>query len=217
MILSKTLHPDDYKNLTKYIPLYRELVGRVPAQINHKHRMWEYCMALSYLEIMKPKRILDIGGGGSLFAPMLALYGYEVTVMDSHHLSDSIYKQNILLGTNIKLVKKEFTLENFNCEADLGFFDAVTAISVIEHVEDDVQFLLDCMDIFPQSIFITTDFFKTGERFSPDHLRTYTPKRLHELTMIDMEWELYQEKSNWVDNGNHVNGYNFASMALCTI
>ncbi len=217
MILSKTLHPDDYKSLTKYIPLYRELQGRVPAQINHKHRMWEYCMALAYLEIKKPKRVLDIGGGGSLFAPMLALYGYDVTVMDSHHLSDSVYRQNVILGTDIKLVKREFNSHNYNELFNIGDFDAITAISVIEHTEQEWVFLYDCMDILPKSIFVTTDFSLTGEAYSRDHLRTYTPKRLHELTMIDMGWELYQEKSNWVDNDNHVNGYNFASMALCTI
>jgi len=49
---------------------------------DHWSRAWEYPWAVLAAEFERPCRILDVGGGGSPFAPWLALQGHEAHVVD---------------------------------------------------------------------------------------------------------------------------------------
>jgi len=219
MILSKSFHPEDYNQLMVYVDSYKRLLARgVPAQVNHKHRAWEYAMALTYLGLRNSHKILDIGGGGSLFAPLAAKLGYDVTVIDGSRQARQIHAQNIQLGTDVKLINTHFNPNSIKLIKNLTGeqFDAIVAISVIEHVPDDQQFLYNMMDLGAPTIFLTTDFSEHGTPVSTDHLRTYTPHGLLNLATQDINWELYKNEEYWIHRGQFVYTYNFASVALCT-
>jgi hypothetical protein len=57
-------------------------------------------------------------------------------------------------------------------------FDVVTAIDVIEHVEDPAAFVLELKRIARQGIFVTTPNWTISRCTWPYHLREYTPREL---------------------------------------
>jgi len=214
---SKTLHPTDYHELEEYVRLFNKLKPLVPAQINHVHRMWEYSKCLDFIESLDVSSILDIGGGGSLFAPMATRLGYQVTVMDDAPQTRHINTQNYVLDIGIAHINRKFNYEEFLNHFEFGQFDVIVALSVIEHTEDDFQFLTDILDLGASGVFLTTDYSETGGTFSIDHLRTYTSDDMYQLADLGDGWILSEAAPDWKDNGVHVFGYNFASLALINV
>ena len=96
----------------------------------HDHRKWEYGLLLKFVLEIGAKSVLEVGGGGSIIAPLLAHQGIEVTVIDSFKETKvTIDKQNEILGTNVKFINKDF-LEYRGRKR----FDAVACISTLEHL-----------------------------------------------------------------------------------
>lgn len=220
MLFSKALHPSDYQRpaLLRHVALFEYLATRMPCRIDHYHRRWEYAMALEFLGTRRVRSVYDIGGGGGLFAALAAVNGMRVTVVDPQANEVMHGAQAEALGVRIGVIGS--TVET--AARDLKKADAVVALSVIEHVEDDFDFLY-FLNQLGDTVFLTTDFHPQGHpdgpsaRLSPDHLRCYSGNGLttlsnqlayHGLQPIDVTPDSYRE------TGLHVfDKYNFASLA----
>lgn len=204
----KSLHPDDYEPLGGYVGLFERMAKRVPGSIEHYHRRWETSIAQAAIDETSKGHgtILEVGSGGSLFAPLAASYGYDVTVCDPSERVLIAHRQAKRIKQPIAVYQQDFM------DSDLGEFDYVVCLSVIEHVEEDAPFWGKLLASARKGVVLTTDFSVDGKRFSPDHLRTYTPALLEAMCSAD-GWEplgapLYD------DNGPQVYQYSFASVAL---
>jgi SAM-dependent methyltransferase len=60
-------------------------------------------------------------------------------------------------------------------------FDLVVSIDVVEHVEDDAEFVRQLARIARQAIFLTTPNWTVTRCTWPYHLREYTPREFHAL------------------------------------
>ena len=96
-----------------------------------------------------------------------------------------------------------------------GLFDAVTCISVLEHVPDDVAFYRKLASLVKVGgvLALTVDFWPDAARKSPDHLRTYNEDRLSMLAQSVPGFETVG-KLDYADRGAHVYSYTFASLVL---
>lgn len=214
MIFNKSLHPDDYTDpvLVEYIKIFNDLRGDIPASIQHPHRKWEYCIALAAVDYGLKDwcvDLLEVGSGGSLFAPLAVRLGYDVVIVDPEDSVQLAARQD----STIKIVQEDFF--EFETGDKINLHDAVVCLSVIEHVENDIEFFQKLLKHTHRILFLTTDFSMTGEQFVPHHLRTYSPHDLQNLTDIanSMGFVLLDEPQ-WIDNGSRVFDYNFASLCL---
>jgi 2-polyprenyl-3-methyl-5-hydroxy-6-metoxy-1,4-benzoquinol methylase len=207
---NKSLHPDDLTRFPAQVALYESLRSRVSASIQHPWRVWEWALALSALQESGCKTVLEVGSGGSLFAPMAAESGLEVTVIDPAENVILANAQSLQLGKSITWLQQD--LRQFS--AAPGSFDAVVCLSVLEHIDHDHDFFRRLLQLAKNLLVVTVDFSLTGRTFCPYHLRTYSPSMLRDLAhMGKRRWRLWGDPA-WVDNGDHVNGYNFASLVL---
>jgi len=60
-------------------------------------------------------------------------------------------------------------------------FDAVVAIDVIEHVEDDVGFVRDLVRVARQMVFVSTPNYAVSRNRHPYHVREYVPEEFERL------------------------------------
>lgn len=209
----KSLHPDDYTPLAPYVEMFDRMAAQLPCSIEHHHRRWETALALAaFAEDRGPDdtpTLLEVGSGGSLFAPLATSLGYAVTVCDPSKRALLAHKQARKMRRQINVVNEDFM------DTDLGTFDYVACLSVIEHVEEDAPFWTKLLASAKRGVVLTTDFSPDGGRYSRDHLRTYTPELLESMCSAD-GWEplgapLYD------DNGPQVFDYSFASVALVRV
>lgn len=212
MKYNKTLHPSDYDNLQPHVALFEDVTSKIDAIIHHKHRRWEYGVALASLDLIRnqnPQTILDVGGGGSPLPAMVASMGYNTIVIDP---SKDVLRQDDLakkLGVHILIDNRDFI------DAKLTtVFDVVFCISTLEHVQDDVAFFKKALSVAQCLAVFTVDYHVTGQPQSKDHLRTYNRASLETMAALAApEWELV-DSPDWADHGAHVFGYNFASLVL---
>lgn len=147
--LSKTLHPDDYQALAAEVAFVEAFGGEALAQ-QHPHRRWEYALALrAFLtwtqgqppaSLARPWRVLDVGGAGSPLASLLHRGLVEAAVCDP--------------GVNTPIEAAPYPDATF---------DAVFAISVIEHVPEVPPFLAACTRVLAPKglLFLTADYWDT--------------------------------------------------------
>jgi hypothetical protein len=206
--LNKSLHSNDYLNnaIADYMGVFRHVLNNVPGRVQHQHRRWEHCMALTAMERYRIDYVLEVGSGGSYFAPMAVHEDYNVTVIDPDDTVNMAHNQS----DKILVLQQDF----MTYETDIHY-DAVVCLSVLEHVDDDFDFFEKICNTAETMIFLTVDFSMDGSRFSKDHLRTYSPDRLWELTEIG---EMYNfeltDEPEWINNGQRVYRYNFASLCM---
>ena len=95
-------------------------------------------------------------------------------------------------------------------------YDAVICLSVLEHIKHQFLFFRKLLRDTKYLLFLTIDFSFEGKTFSKDHLRTYSPYDLANLSDIAQEYgfSLPSPASWFIFNGNHVYDYNFASLCL---
>jgi SAM-dependent methyltransferase len=210
MKFCKTLSPADYevvlemqhaKNIKNVFDGY--------VSWHHEHRAWEYGIVLRALRDHRCVTVLDVGGGGSAFAPAATWVGMQVSVVDPEGHQDWVRRQNEKMGKQIAYEQADF----MNYVG--GEFDAVTCISVLEHVPDDAAFFKKLVShVKPGGILaLTVDFWPDGGVKTHAHLRTYNAARLMELAR-SVEG---LEPVGGVDYGHigpYVNGYTFASLIL---
>lgn len=99
-------------------------------------------LILSLLGDVSGKRILDYGGGAGYMAIPLAKAGAHVTVVDAEEngLQTALYYAK---RENVAASVETFQSELVPDELKDGAFDVVLAKDIIEHIEDDQQFLDD--------------------------------------------------------------------------
>lgn len=220
-IYSKTFSPDDYSWLNnKYHVLETErLLRGTPARFEHKHRLWEYSMALTAIQRHSTTDacILDVGGGGSVFAPALARLGYVVQQLDPGHVEGWIAEQEKRLKVSLPFTKMDFNLYTVP-KHDFGKWQVVTCLSVLEHIPNDMYFFDRlCKTVAPGGLLIVTvDYHESGMPQCNGHIRTYNRKGMEDLIVRAMDHGLFSLKGQVrYDNfGRFVNGYNFASLIL---
>lgn len=211
MNYNKTLQVDDYAALREPVRLFEGLVGLVPCNVDHYHRRWEYGLALSAVLAQNCRTVLDIGSGGSLFAPMAALCGLAVTCVDPS--PRVVWAEGQGQAIQRPIVWQQVDFMAFSPDQT---YDAVVCLSTIEHVVDDGPFFDKALRQARRLLVLTTDFSMDGGCYSPNHLRTYSPQTLTALADRATGWHL-TDRPAWRDHGTPIfDLYNFASMSLCT-
>lgn len=214
MIYSKTMHPIHYMEMDehKYVQeiatsLYE---SGVPYRFEHPHRAWEYGIALNALKSKDIKTVLDVGGGGSVFAAAAASLGIDVLQVDPGNVGNWITRQEMALG--IKLPFEQVFFEDFDDEV----FDAVTCLSVLEHIPGDLFFFEKMLLHAAKMIVVTVDFSPTGKAVVDGHIRTYNEDMMVELIGIGRKggFELLGRAYDYSHPGDYVYGYNFASLVM---
>lgn len=212
---NKCLSETDYVTTDSYqhvINIRHHLRG-VQHRWEHPHRRWEYGLALSALRSIDARTVLDVGGGGSVFAPAAAWINAAVTIIDPGDCSTWVEAQSAAIGKPMTYIQKEFTGESI-----AGKFDAVTCLSVIEHVERDEEFLAGLVDkVSPGGLLcLTTDFHPSGETQCDGHLRTYNADGMNRLrgALTALGLRVHGQPPDYSDFAPHVNGYTFASLVM---
>lgn len=218
-MISKGLHPDDYKDLQPGIAKVYQSYGwclghRVPIAWPHEHRLWEYASAFQAIDehgVGPVHRVLDVGAGNSILAPQLAHDGKVVKEIDP---SPNVYtdRRNEVLAkytNNFISEKQDFfdlpVTETYNC---------VCSISVMEHIEESRQkeaWLKLCNHTRPGGLLIATVDYsdKIGEWANAEGRATqFGPVQLNEvfgwLHEAGMSFE-----ADLTFYGNHVFDYTF--------
>ena len=123
---------------------------------------------LAWYEFAAPlvtnKTVLDAGCGLGLGLDILKRSAKKVIGQD---LDERLSHPNITITTLDKIADKSF--------------DVVTSIDVVEHVEDDLDFVRQLARIAREFIFITTPNWTVTRCHWPYHVREYTPKQLEAL------------------------------------
>jgi 2-polyprenyl-3-methyl-5-hydroxy-6-metoxy-1,4-benzoquinol methylase len=213
MKTNTVFHPEHYDELTDELALIDEVQAKINGVLHHTHRRWEYALGLSLVHRYECKTVLDVGSGGSPFPAILASAGYDVTAVDPAQEIGMQTGYANTLGVSIPFSQQDFITGWLK---DGVALDAITAISVLEHVEDDTAFLLKMCDLKPNLIYLTVDFHPSGKAFvHPHHLRTYNTDRLKELAASAKElgYKLIGVP-DWEYTKPYVYEYTFASFVL---
>ncbi|HKG94072.1 MAG TPA: glycosyltransferase family 9 protein, partial [Gemmatimonadaceae bacterium] len=156
----------------------------------HASKQWEYLYALDALaaELVGPGasglRVADLGGGRGALAPYLAHLGHQVDVYDldyrwDHGNDPAVEPRYREWARGVGMRARFGSL--YNVPAASGSFDAVTCISVVEHVPYKEYVLKEALRLLrPGGVLVLTfDFANAPERFE-DGLRReiYSPRRL---------------------------------------
>lgn len=224
---SKSLAPSDYAWIEKqYVERAWHAMDGLGRRLDHRHREWEWALVLKAIRHVHAQTVLDIGGGGSVFTPAACLMGCEVTQVDLADNSECVRQHSeraAAHAVNWETQAPEhypirFVQGDFVSTLSQETFDAVCAISVIEHVEQDDQFFCKmCEAVAPSGILaVTTDFHESGKPRTDLHLRTYNGASLTRLQEIaeSFGFTLLGGRTKWLNSGTSVNGYNFASLIM---
>jgi len=209
--LCKTYDPTDcYPESVHVLAVERKLSG-IPHRWEHPLRAWEYGLALHALSSHDCRTVLDVGGGGSIFSPAAAALGLDTIQVDPGDCAAWVAKQSKVIGRPLSY--QQVPLEHF----EGGLYDAVTCLSVLEHVDDDVDFFRRLQSfVAPGGLLVlTVDWWPSGLSMIGGHLRTYNAQRLGRLISEGLlpGFSLVG-LPDYVDRGNHVNSYTFASLVM---
>ena len=105
-------------------------------------------------------KILDVGCGGGLLSEPLARLGAEVTALDAAEENINVAQAHADLDPEIRprMTFQASTIEEFIKSNPEVKFDAVVASEVIEHVDNQAEFVKDCSKVLASggSFFLTT-------------------------------------------------------------
>lgn len=214
---SKCLAESDYglTNDFEHLDAVRRLLelSGITHRYEHPHRRWEYGLTLAALRSIDARTILDVGGGGSLFAPAAAWINAAVTVVDPGDCKAWVKAQSDRINKPLRYIQAEFTPDAVD-----GQFDCVTCLSVIEHVEHHEGFLSDLAGkVAPGGLLVlTTDFHPSGDVQCGGHLRTYNAASMERMR-ADLQARGFLDYGlppDWSGYTPEVNGYTFASLVM---
>jgi 2-polyprenyl-3-methyl-5-hydroxy-6-metoxy-1,4-benzoquinol methylase len=236
MILSKTMHPDDYEKLHGVLSFMEALKksGVDWLKVQHRHRAWEYAMALEsvgtwLLFRTNPVVIADIGCAASFLSPALVSLGHRVLMYE-------VWQFNAIDGIplkefTVKSVEKAKTLSRGGSyelkEVGLGQItdkvDVALCVSTLEHIQTYEQAYQNLLDMVNPGgmFFLTTDFAEDEE----DHYllnqiragRMFTAKTYRQLIGIAQNngFQVMGETDySWSEANRMVCDYGFASLAM---
>ena len=110
---------------------------------------------------LKDARILDIGCGGGLLAEPLARLGAKVTGIDASEKNITIAKLHAE-KENLSIDYQFTTAETLRTEK----FDAVTALEIIEHVDNVPQFIAACSALVkPDGLLFISTLNRTAKSY----------------------------------------------------
>lgn len=210
----KTIELEDYGvfHETQHAVNIKNLLGTFQNRFEHPHRAWEYGLVLHALREHGCVNVLDVGGGGSLFGPAAAWLDMRVIVVDPCDYGEWTHAQAMRIGGK----KLHYVQQDFMTFETDEQFDAVTCISVLEHVEDDAAFFKKLAShVKPGGLLaVTVDFWPDGEQKSGGHIRTYNEYRFAGFldSVIKDFRPLGDPEYEHVDS--YVYGYTFASLVL---
>lgn len=207
---SKTCAPSDrFAGSDVARQVHHQLAG-ISHRFEHPLRAWEYGLALDALQAHGCQSVLDVGGGGSVFAPAAASLGMEVVQVDPGDCSAWVAAQSERIGQPLAYHQVDAMALD-----DGRLYDAVTCLSVLEHVEDDRAFFAHLQRFLRPGglLILTVDFWPDGMPQVDGHLRTYNIERLSRLVDAAPGFALLGPP-DYADRGAHVYGYTFASLVL---
>lgn len=202
--LNKTATPADFARLADELAA----VDAVGVEGQHPMRRWEYAMALYTLAAWRttemddqPHHLLDVGGGGS---PLL----------------DIIRQQYPRTGCDLVDPVVNYPIEASPIRD--SSYDVVTAVSVLEHVPQQRQFLKACArHLRPGGLlFLTMDYWDCeGPDTAHYHWmrqRIYNRHAVNDLLTWARETCGLTRfgGTDWTYHGHHVFDYTFLSLAL---
>jgi len=105
--------------------------------LQHPVKFWEYCRVLDMLQAQAGERILDVGGASSPLSFYLASLGREIEIADYEAVSRE--GRSIVENANRVAGDRDWRLHAVHADAtrlpyEDATFDAVTSVSVLEHV-----------------------------------------------------------------------------------
>lgn len=223
MRYSKTLNINDYQQINKEVVIIDRIQHKLlpvfppcsvgPTVFGHPHRRWEYGTILNACLNNRTSKILDVGGFASIFASCAGCLGMDTTVIDpvSKGIEQTKMQKQTLNISNIRYINQDF----FTYDSSEKY-DAVCAISVLEHVPNDIDFFKKLAEFVKKDglLAITTDFYPTGEVRNPGHIRTYNEQKLKDLLNSIKNFEVYGEEMDYKWINEDVFNYTFASMVL---
>ena len=207
---SKTYDPADHFEGSEIAIRVHQMLAGVSHRFEHPLRAWEYGLALDALRAHGCRSVLDVGGGGSVFAPAAATLGIEAVQVDPGDCSAWVAAQSQRIGRPLPYHQSDAMAYE-----DPQVYDAVTCLSVLEHIEDDGGFFRRLQKfVRPGGLLVlTVDFWPDGAAQVDGHLRTYNAGRLSRLVDQAPGFELLGPP-DYAGHGAHVYGYTFASLVL---
>jgi len=134
---------------------------------------------LGFLKSVRPPSILDIGfGRGKFLYPLLEEFGnYNITAIEKNPKSIEEAKQLQASYNNLTLIEEDFLNTN-----DIGWYDnvfhTITALEVMEHIEDTEKFLDECVRLAYEWIILSVP---SKEDDNPGHIHLFTQEKVNEL------------------------------------
>lgn len=181
------------KNTKKPNPKdYTTIVGKgsvVPGQVE------AYFLALNK-HIQEGDRILDVGFGLGYGMTILSIKAKEIYGVDVDPIVYE-YCNNMLVGKNPK-IKKLAVYDGYNLDYPDNYFDIITCVDVLEHVEDYHRFLDELLRVSKRGVYINTPN-RRPEYTNPDgtpknywHLREWQQPELDEILKQhgEVDWNL---------------------------
>jgi SAM-dependent methyltransferase len=189
------------KLFSKFFPEYFASEPLSPSE-----RYLEYPFVVKNLPKL-PARILDVGSSGCYFPLILAAFGYETFSIDIRPYPIL----NKIAFKNFTFFREDIRQSHF---AD-NFFDAVTAISTIEHIglggrygmaEDidaDENTVREMERVLkPGGVLLITLPYGKGKIIRPFHI-IYDKKRIDKITgqgllVEEIKYYMHDQKGDWV-------------------
>ena len=216
---SRVLPPDwDALSEVGHVGSIRSLLGAVSHRCEHPLRLWEYGCVINALRSKDVRTVLDIGGGGSVFAPAVAWLGAGVTQVDPGDCAGWVAAQAASVGQQSRMTYIQQPFPDGDLSALSESYEAVTCLSVIEHVLDDLSFFDSMLEyVTVGGLFaLTTDFHPSGEAQSAGHVRTYNEDSLKRLIKRaeSQGFSVYGGSPEYAWREANVYNYTFASLVL---
>lgn len=223
---TRSLHPDDYAFLPHAEPLRQFERDMVTAGVLHRewhpHRFWEYASIMQQLDelhVPKDAKIIDIGSGGSFFAPYLAGLYPSLELTDSMKYGD--------ITPDVRAQREHYSvalpLHDLLCE-DMSVlpsdeFDVVMCISTIEHVDDHDVAMREMVRICKPGglLFITSDYFRDLAQFEVSvsrHLQVTPYREDYVLALPDKFGLEFVGETDLAYRGDFVHNYSFVNVCM---
>lgn len=157
-----------------------------------------YDLAVSTDKPLKSLRILDVGCGGGLVCEPLSRLGANVTGIDADKNAIDI-AQNHAKASGLKIAYKcSTTTELITQKSHAEKYDVVTALEIIEHVDNPDLFVAECFKLCkPGGIVIFSTLNRTPKSFglgiiAAEYILNWVPKGTHNWKKFVKPAELSQ-------------------------